>query len=87
MIFLPSHINHALQPLNVVYFGLFKTAFRTYRDIWMMDGNGEMVGKENLAQWVSIALKKALTPYNIRADFKDWHMALKLSSNSKEDRA
>ena len=67
---LPSHTNHALQPLDMACFGPFKKAFRAYRDLWMMQGNTKKVGKKNLAQWASLALKKALTPNNIRARFK-----------------
>ena len=70
MICLPSHTSHALQPLDVACFGPFKKAFRAYRDLWNMQGKGNKVNKEHLAQWASLALKKALTPPNIRAGFK-----------------
>ena len=35
-----------------------------------MQGKGNKINKEHLAQWASLALKKALTPSNIRARFK-----------------
>jgi hypothetical protein len=31
---LPSHSSHAVQPLDVCLFKLFKTAFKAYRDYW-----------------------------------------------------
>ena len=70
MISLPSHTSHALQPLDVACFGPFKKAFRAYRDLWNMQGKGNNINKEHLAQWASLALEKALTPPNIRAGFK-----------------
>ena len=70
MISLPSHISHALQPLDVACFGPFKKAFRAYRDLWNMQGRGNKVNKEHFAQWASLAPKKALTAPNIRAGFK-----------------
>ena len=69
MISLPSHTSHALQPLDVACFVSFKRAFRAYRDLWVMEGHGKKVGKEHLAQWASLALKKALIAPNIRARF------------------
>ena len=70
MISLPSHTIHALQPLDVACFAPFKKAFRTYRDMWMYQGVGDKVKKEHLAQWTSLALKKALTAQNIKARFQ-----------------
>ena len=70
MISLASHTSHALQALDVACFGLFKKAFRTYRDLWNMQGKDNKVNKKNLSQWASLALKKALTAPNIRAGFK-----------------
>ena len=70
MISLPSHTSHALQPLDVVCFAPFKKAFRTYRDMLMYQCVGNKVKKEYLAQWASLALKKALTAQNIRARFR-----------------
>jgi hypothetical protein len=70
MVILPSHTWHALQPLDVVCFKPFKTTFRVYRDIWSIANKGQQCKKEDLAQWVSLSLKKALTPQNIKAGFK-----------------
>jgi hypothetical protein len=39
MIILSSHISHALQTLNVVYFNPFKIAFRKERDVAMASNN------------------------------------------------
>ena len=70
MLSLPSHTSHAFQPLDVACFGPFKRAFRAYRDLWLMQKGGKKVKKENLAQWASLALQKALTLQNIRAGFR-----------------
>jgi hypothetical protein len=70
MVTLPSHTSHEMQPLDVAVFKPFKTAFRAYRDVWSMTHKGQKTMKEDLAQWVSLALKKAMTPSNIKAGFK-----------------
>jgi len=65
----PSHTSHALQPLDVTCFKLFKLSFRAYRDKWTMAHKGEMPRKEDLAQWVSHILRRALTKENIMKGF------------------
>ena len=60
MLSLPSHTSHVLQPLDVACFKPFKTAFRAYRDKYMMDNHGGKVEKDTLAYWVDLALTKAL---------------------------
>ena len=67
---LPSHTSHALQPLDVSVFGGFKKAFRRYRDAWSLRNKGRGATKQVLAQWVSLALQKALSPSNIQAGFR-----------------
>ena len=66
---IPSHTSHATQPLDVSIFKPFKTAFRKYRDFWTIRNKGKGAAKEDLAQWVSLALKKAMTPTNIKKGF------------------
>ena len=66
---LPSHTSHALQPLDVACFKPFKTAFRRCRDLWSLE-NYKEVGKQELCEWTSRALKASLTPNNIRAGFR-----------------
>ena len=66
---LPSHTSHALQPLDVAVFKPFKQYFREYRDFWTSRNMQQPAGKETLAQWVSLALKKALSPGNIKSGF------------------
>ena len=70
MVTLPSHTSHTLQPLDVAVFKPFKTAFRAYRDIWTMNHKGNVPRKENFVQWVSLALKRAASPQNIKAWFR-----------------
>ena len=70
MLTIPSHISHGLQPLDVACFKPFKVAFRAYKQAWSVRNHGSKVRKQDLASWVSLALKKALTSANIRAGFK-----------------
>ena len=66
---LPSHSSHAMQPLDICLFKPFKTAFKAYRDYWNYRYLGTAAKKENLSQWVCLALKKALTLELIRKGF------------------
>jgi len=66
---LPSHASHALQLLDVTCFKPFKMSFRAYRDKWTVDHKGQMPIKENLAQWVSWGLRRALSTQNITKGF------------------
>ena len=58
-----------MQPLDVCLFKPFKTAFKAYRDFWTYRSVGAAAKKENLAQWVSLALRRALTVQNIEKGF------------------
>lgn len=66
---LPSHTSHALQPLDVAVFKPFKQYFREYRDLWTSRNMNQPAGKETLAQWVSLALRKALSERNLKNSF------------------
>ncbi len=55
MITLPSHISHALQPLDVVWFKPFKIAFRKERNILMVRRNYTKPNKITLVKWVDKA--------------------------------
>jgi len=55
MIRLPSHTLHALQPLYVSCFKLFKTAFKKVRDVIMSRNNQMELDKIILARWVDQA--------------------------------
>ena len=70
IISLPSHTSHALQPLDIARFKPFKTAFRQIRDAWCLANKNEPVGKQTLCEWTSKALKRALTPTNIKSGFR-----------------
>lgn len=70
LITLPFHTSHALQPLDVSVFKPFKQFFREYRDYWMSRNLEQPASKEILAQWVSLALRKALSVSNIQAGFR-----------------
>jgi hypothetical protein len=69
LVSLPSHTLHALQPLDVSVFKPFKTYFREYRNYWTSRNVGQKATKEALAQWVSLALRKALNQNNITKGF------------------
>ena len=70
MLILPSHTSHGLQPLDVACFKPFKVAFRAYKNLWNKEHHGMRVTKENLANWISLALRKALSPTNIQSGFR-----------------
>ena len=57
IISLPSHISHALQPLDVSWFKPFKNAFRQIRDFWSLLNKGKKVEKIHLCEWTSEALE------------------------------
>ena len=69
IITLPSHTSHRLQPLDVSIFKPFKVAFRACRDRWTVNNKGKGASKEDLAEWVSLGLKKALTVDKIQKGF------------------
>ena len=66
---LPSHTSHAMQPLDVTVFKPFKTFFKEYRDFWIAHNLNQPATKQTLAHWVSLALRRALTPQNIKKGF------------------
>jgi hypothetical protein len=70
LLMLPSHTSHAMQPLDVSCFKLFKQAFRLLRDVWTLRNKSRGAPKEVLATWVSSALEKALTEKNITSGFR-----------------
>ena len=48
----------------------FKSAFKAYRNKFMMQNNEGKVDKNTLAHWMDLALKKALSKSNIVAGFR-----------------
>ena len=62
IITLSSQTSHKLQPLDVSIFKPFKVAFRQYWDKWTIQNKGRGAQKEELAEWVSLELRKALIP-------------------------
>ena len=50
-------------------FKSFKIAFRSYRDRWTVANKGRGAKKEELAKWVAMALRKALTEGRIQKGF------------------
>jgi hypothetical protein len=43
--------------LDVIYFKPFLKKLKKYRDVWGLANNHKPTEKEDLAQWVSLALK------------------------------
>ena len=69
LVTLPSHTSHSLQPLDIACSKSFGSAFRHCRDIWSLANKG-CAHKQELAHWVFISLKRALTPTNIFTRFR-----------------
>jgi hypothetical protein len=67
---LPSHTSHVLQLLDVSVFKPFKTFFKEYRDLWTSQNLNQVVTKQTLAHWVSLGLRRALTPDNIHSGLR-----------------
>jgi hypothetical protein len=67
---LPSHTSHAMQPLDVSCFKPFKQAFWLLRDVWTLRNKSRGASKKVLAEWVPLALEKALTVSNIQSGFR-----------------
>ena len=69
MVSLPSYTSHELHSLNISCFKPLKQSFRAYRDAWSKKNIRKKIGKKELAQWISLAFKKALTIQNIQSNF------------------
>ena len=67
---LPSYTSHELEPLDVACFRSFKQTFRAYRNVWSITNPNGRCRKEDLIQWIFLALKRVLTPSNIKAKFR-----------------
>ena len=67
---LSSHTSHELQPLNKACFKPFWVAFRAYRDLWNLKNQGKIYRKEDLTQWASLGLQKALIRKYIMSGFR-----------------
>jgi hypothetical protein len=60
MVTLPSHMSHALQPLNVTCFKPFKNVFKKQKDATMANNNYFEPNKVTLTKWVDKALLQSL---------------------------
>lgn len=67
---LSAHITHRLKPLDVSVFGSFKNYFWIERASWMAKNPGVEVNRFELVELASKALKRALTPSNIKSIFR-----------------
>lgn len=70
MVLLIKHQSKNLStPLDVNISKPFKPVFRKYQGFWTLMNKQKGATKEDLAQWVSLALKKAMTLVNIKKGF------------------
>ena len=81
-----SHTSHRLQPLDVNVFRLFKCAFRGDRDAWTLHHRKQPAQKEELAHWIDLALKQALSLVNIMKGFHGYkNLATESHSHARKD--
>jgi len=59
-----TYISHIVI-VRFFCFNSLKTTLWAYIDVWTLANKGRVMKKEYLTQWVSFALKKTLTPYNM----------------------
>ena len=67
---LPTHSIHILQPLDVSVFIAFKNDFMSERATWMENNPGVQVKSIELEELASKAIKRTLTPSNIKVGFR-----------------
>ena len=65
-----SYTSHELQLLDMSYFKPFEQSYRAFRDAWAKKYIWKKVGKQILAQWMNLALQRALTMRNIQFGFR-----------------
>lgn len=70
IITLPPHCSNRMQPLDVAVYKSFKTYYNKAVDNWMDLHPGKPVSIYEIAGFVGIAHKRALTPTNIISGFK-----------------
>ncbi len=70
MMTLLSHTSHALQPLDVACFKLFKTTFRKEGDVAIVNNNYIELDKITLVSWVEKTLDLSFTTKNILSRFR-----------------
>ncbi|KAJ8917077.1 hypothetical protein NQ315_012996 [Exocentrus adspersus] len=67
---LPPHSSHKIQPLDVAVFLPFKSYYNAAVDTWMIKNPGQTVSIYEVAEFVSKAHDRSMTPQNIRAGFR-----------------
>lgn len=78
-----SSTSHAQQPLDIACFKSLRNVFWHCHNIWLLANKGCGARKEELAHWVSISFKRALTPTNILAKF--WSFGIRPLDDMKMD--
>jgi hypothetical protein len=67
-------------------FQTFKVVLRAYKDVWTLADKGRGGSNEDLAQWVFLAFKKALTTINIcKRFFSHSDLAFESRCDGKQD--
>lgn len=71
MLTLPPHGSHRIQPLDVTFFGPFKTYLSQASDNWMVSHPGRAVGEAQIGSLVRLAFDKAATAGIARKGFQE----------------
>ena len=70
MLTLPPHGSHMMQPLDVTFFGPFKTFYSQACDNWVVNHPGRPITERQVAMLVNEAFDRAATAGNARRGFE-----------------
>ncbi|KAE8962920.1 hypothetical protein PF002_g25749 [Phytophthora fragariae] len=70
LILFPANATHLLQPLDVAVFSTFKACIKRQADIYLGNGGGCSLSKEDAVSMASTAWKLSNLEANIKAGFR-----------------